>query len=181
MADGLNEQRAARVAELLSDFRVLQHYIAAAPVDPQDQDDYYAEGWVALRQCYTDGQHVLNSAAETRVPRARGGPEEQAKAELQQVLPDAYARRHEAQKIYLRQAAAQRWIDWRDQILQGQRPHAGHSEQLAACDAQLEAELAAITDDSVYADMRNSDYQMGRWTLEDPSLRQIQQWIRARR
>jgi len=82
----VNEQRAARVAELLSDFRVLQHYIAAAPVDPQDQDDYYAEGWVALRQCYTDGQHVLNSAAETRVPRARGGPEEQAKAELQQYV-----------------------------------------------------------------------------------------------
>ena len=98
----------------------------------------------------------MNCAAETRVPRVRGGPEEQAKAELQQyisscgcalkrllmcirVLLDAYSRRHEGQKIYLRQAAAQRWVGWRDQVLQGQRPHAGHTEQLAACDAQLRA------------------------------------------
>lgn len=53
------------------------------------------------------------------------------------VLLDAYARRHEAQKIYLRQLAAQRWISWRDQVLQGQRPHAGHTESLAAIDQQL--------------------------------------------
>ena len=53
------------------------------------------------------------------------------------VMLDAYSRRHEAQKIYLRQGAVQRWIGWRDQVLQGQRPHAGHTEQLAACDAQL--------------------------------------------
>ena len=50
---------------------------------------------------------------------------------------DAYSRRHEGQKIYLRQQAAQRWVGWRDQVLQGQRPHAGHTEQLTACDAQL--------------------------------------------
>lgn len=55
------------------------------------------------------------------------------------VLLDAYSRRHEAQKIWLRQGAAQRWIGWREQVLQGQRPHAGHAEQLAACDAQLRA------------------------------------------
>lgn len=131
---------------------------------------------------------------------------------------DAYSRRHEGQKIYLRQAAAQRWIGWREQVLQGQRPQTGHTQQLAACDSQLRAvctshstkrrnpasaeiagdsrlegrkfpyladttqqELAAITDDSIYSDMRSSDYQMGRWTLEDPSLRNIQRWVRARR
>ncbi|KAK0116937.1 hypothetical protein ONS96_012782 [Cadophora gregata f. sp. sojae] len=137
MADGLNDQRTARVADLLSDFRTLQYYIAAAPLDPEDPDDYYTEGYAALRQCSIDGQHILNCAAETRVPRVRGGPEEQAKAELQQVMLDAYARRHEAQKIYLRQGAAQRWIGWRDQVLQGERPHTGHTDQLAACDAQL--------------------------------------------
>jgi len=151
----VNEQRTARVADLLSDFRTLQYWIAAAPVDSYDQDDYYTEGWAALRQCSFDGQHILNCAAETRVPRVRGGPEEQAKAELQQyvflfkslsvekgangnrVMLDAYARRHEGQKIYLRQAAAQRWIGWRDEVLQGQRPHTGHTSQLDACDAQL--------------------------------------------
>lgn len=80
----VNDQRTARVAELLSDFRTLQYYIAGAPVDPPDQGDYYTEGWAALRQCSIDGQHILNCAAETRVPNVRGGPEEQAKAELQQ-------------------------------------------------------------------------------------------------
>lgn len=81
----VNDQRTARVADLLSDFRTLQIYIAAVAVDPVHQDDYYTEGYAALRQCSIDGQHILNCAAETRVPRVRGGgPEEQAKAELQQ-------------------------------------------------------------------------------------------------
>ena len=56
---------------------------------------------------------------------------------LTRVLLDAYSRRHEAQKIYLRQSAAQRWIGWRDHTLQGQPPQVGHTEQLALCDAQL--------------------------------------------
>lgn len=47
-------------------------------------EDYYTEGWAALRQCATDGQHILACAADTRVPSARGGPGEQEKAELQQ-------------------------------------------------------------------------------------------------
>ncbi|EPE27780.1 hypothetical protein GLAREA_04571 [Glarea lozoyensis ATCC 20868] len=180
MSDGLNDQRAERVADLLSDFRTLQYYIAGVSTEPLHQDDYYCEGWAALRQCSIDGQHVLNSAAETRVPRVRGGPEEQAKAELQQVMLDAFARRHEAQKIYLRQGAALRWVEWRDSVLAGERPHGGNANQLDACDVQLRVELAAITDDSIYADMRSSDYQMGRWTQEDPRLRDVQRWVRAR-
>lgn len=56
---------------------------------------------------------------------------------LQRILLDAYARRHEGQKILLRQAAAQRWIEYRDQILQGQRPHPGNHAQLQAIDNQL--------------------------------------------
>jgi hypothetical protein len=158
------------VAELLSDFRTLQYYIAEAPVNPIDMDDYYTEGWAALRQCALDGQHILNCAADVTVPCAMGGPEEQAKAELKQCvfsslsspfhdpppfiffssLPpahltlfrvnlDAYARRHEGQKIYLRQAAAQRWIEWRAQILMGGRPHSGNQAHLRACDEQLRA------------------------------------------
>ena len=86
----MNDQRTARVAELLLDFRTLQYWIAAAPADPQDQNDYHTEGWAALRQCSIDGQHILNCAAETRVPRVRGGPEEQAKAELQQYVTNAF-------------------------------------------------------------------------------------------
>ncbi|KAL2021821.1 hypothetical protein VTK56DRAFT_6595 [Thermocarpiscus australiensis] len=181
MADGLNEYRTARVAELLSDFRTLQYYIAAAPCNPPNMDDYYTEGWATLRQCALDGQHILHCAADITVPRATGGPEEQAKAELKQVHLDAYARRHEGQKIYLRQAAAQRWIEWREQILMGGRPHPGNEEQLRVCDQQLCMELANITDEAVYSELQMSDTAMGRWTDEDPSLRAVQRWLRSRR
>ncbi|KAJ2899627.1 uncharacterized protein MKZ38_002942 [Zalerion maritima] len=179
--DGLNPYRAQRVADVLSDFRTLQYYIAAAPTDPPNTEDYYTEGWAALRQCALDGQHILNCAADTSVPQASGGPEEQEKAELQQVLLDAFARRHEAQKIYLRQAAAQRWVDYRDSILAGSRPRSSHMPQLRIYDQQLRAELSGINDEAIYAELRGSDDLMGRWTAEDPSLRGVQRWARARR
>jgi hypothetical protein len=80
----VNDNRAERVADLLSDFRTLQYYIAAAPTDPPSQDDYYAEGWRVLRQCSLDGQYILNVAADTNVPRGHHSAAEQEKAELQQ-------------------------------------------------------------------------------------------------
>lgn len=150
----MNEFRTARVAEILDDFRTLQYYIAAAPTEPSNSEDHYTEGWAALRQCAIDGQHILECAADTSVPTPDGGEEEQRKAELKQyvaasrdspasstdlcrVLLDAYSRRHEGQKIYLRQGAAQRWIEWRDQVLQGARPTGRNRSQLQACDYQL--------------------------------------------
>ncbi|KAI1845133.1 hypothetical protein JX265_002782 [Neoarthrinium moseri] len=178
--DGLNEYRTARVAEVLEDFRTLQYYIAAAPSEPYNSEDFYTEGWAALRQCAMDGQHILNCAADTTVPETSGGEDEQQKAELKQVLLDAYARRHEAQKIYLRQAAAQRWIEYREQVLQGHRPSSSHRRQLRACDDQLRNELQQVTDDTIYQSLRNSDATMGRWTAEDPSLRAVQRWVRSR-
>ncbi|KAL7973975.1 hypothetical protein HDV63DRAFT_204022 [Trichoderma sp. SZMC 28014] len=179
--DGLNECRTARVAEVLADFRALQYYISAGPVEPENEEDYYTEGWAALRQCTIDGQYILDVAADTRVPAAQGGVEEQTRAELQQILLDAYARRHEGQKILLRQAAAQRWIEYRDQILQGQRPHPGNHAQLQAIDIQLRAELTAITDEYVYTELLTADQSQGRWTMEDPSLHRIQRWLQSRR
>ncbi|OAQ70685.2 hypothetical protein VFPPC_03120 [Pochonia chlamydosporia 170] len=179
--DGLNECRTARVAEILSDFRTLQYYITSAPSDPENAEDYYTEGWNALRQCAFDGHHILECAADTRVPVAEGGEEEQTKAELKQVLLDAFSRRHEGQKIYMRQCAAQRWLEYRDLILQGQRPQQASQQQLHACDRQLRAELASITDESVYAELAASDQVLGRWTVEDPSLRSVLRWLRQRR
>ena len=167
----MNEYRTMRVAEILDDFRTLQYFIAAVAADPPNMEDYYTEGWAALRQCALDGQHILNCAADVSVPRTSGGPEEQAKAELKQfvflspfppsshpvfsslstcrMIPvlieielhrvhlDAYARRHEGQKIYLRQAAAQRWIEWREQLLTSGQSHSSIASQLRAIDQQL--------------------------------------------
>ncbi|CAJ2502659.1 Uu.00g100530.m01.CDS01 [Anthostomella pinea] len=179
--DGLNEYRRAHVAEVLSDFRTLQFHIAAAPTDPPNGADYQTEGWAALRQCGLDGLHILNCAADTSVPQTgAGGEVEQEKAELRQVLLDACARRHVAQKIYLRQAAAQRWVEYREQVLQGQRPNLSHRRLLRACDEHLRNELAQVTDDAVYQELQSSDLAMGRWIAEDPGLRQVQRWVRAR-
>ena len=79
----MNEYRTARVAEVLEDFRVVQYYIAAVPADPENAEDYYLDGYAALRQCAIDGQHILNCAADTSVPSA-SSEEEQMKAELKQ-------------------------------------------------------------------------------------------------
>ncbi|EFQ28984.1 hypothetical protein CGRA01v4_11326 [Colletotrichum graminicola] len=179
--DGFNEYRIIRVAEVLDDFRTLQFYIAAAPSEPANMEDYWTEGWAALRQCSLDGQHILNCAADTSVPQASGGSAEQEKAELKQCLLDAFARRHECQKIYLRQAAAQRWISHRDSILQGESPNSRNGPQLRACDQRLRTELSMITDDAIYTQLQASDCAMGRWTAEDPSSRGVQRWLRARR
>lgn len=81
----VNQERTQRVADLLADFRNLQHYIAATPTDCPHPDDYYTEGWAALRQCALDGQHILNAAADTHVPRGRTA-DEQDKVELQQLV-----------------------------------------------------------------------------------------------
>ncbi|TQN72098.1 hypothetical protein CSHISOI_03407 [Colletotrichum shisoi] len=179
--DGLNMYRTIRVGEVLSDFRTLQYYIAAAPTDPTNMEEYYTEGWAALRQCSLDGQHILDCAADTSVPTVNGGPLEQEKAELNQCMLDSFARRHECQKIYLRQAAAQRWIGNRDGALQGGRPNSRNGSHLRACDQQLRVELSTITDEAIYNQLRASDRSMGRWTAEDPSLRSVQRWLRARR
>ncbi|KEY66093.1 hypothetical protein S40285_04099 [Stachybotrys chlorohalonatus IBT 40285] len=178
--DGLNPYRTTRVAEILADFQTLQYYIAAAPVEPENPDDYYTEGWAALRQCAIDGQNILDVAADTSVPTASDADEQQ-KAELKQIHLDAYSRRHEGQKIYLRQAAAQRWIKYREQVLQGDRPSSRNRSPLRACDNQLRAELAAVSDEYIYSELQASDAAMGRWTAEDPSLRSVLRWLRGRR
>lgn len=78
------------MAEVLADFQSIQYYIAAAPVDPVNVDDYYTEGWSMLRQCNFDGQRILNCGADTSVPKASGGPDEQVKAELKLYVPSSF-------------------------------------------------------------------------------------------
>jgi hypothetical protein len=84
----VNEQRAVRVRDLIFEFKNIQHHIAAAPAQPANPQDCFTEGWEVMRQCRMDGQHILNVAADTRVPQALGGPAEQVKAELQQYAPE---------------------------------------------------------------------------------------------
>ncbi|KKA30950.1 hypothetical protein TD95_001321 [Thielaviopsis punctulata] len=185
----VNQYRQMRVAHLLTEFRTLQHYIANAPQTPNDMTEYYTEGWTALRNCHADGQHILDCAADTSVPTPNGGPDEQSKAELQQIHLDAYSRRHMGQKIYLRQQAAICWIERRANILQGCKPTAATKPHLAANDQQLRnvrlsfaliPDLAAITDEYVYQQLYMADIAGNQWVNEDPSLSRVTRWIDTR-
>ncbi|KAK1756815.1 hypothetical protein QBC47DRAFT_443449 [Echria macrotheca] len=179
MSDGLNEYRQHRVLQLLGDFTNIQVFITSVPAEPENPEDRNTEGWAALRQCYIDGQQILQAGMDFTVPTSSGGTDEQDKAELKKCYLDAYARRHVARKIYLRQEACMRWVQWREQVLNGGRPHSGNHSQLRALDHQLRAELGTISDESVYNMLRNEDFGMERWIDEDPSLRAVTRWIRT--
>lgn len=179
--DGFNECRTARVAELLADFRLLQLQITSVSIEPPDMEDYYTQGWAALRQCSIDGHFILECAADTSVPTSPYGQLEVDKAELQQVLLDACSRRHEGQKILLRQQAVQRWIDCRAKVLQGGRPRPELHPHLEALDKKLAADFDFITDEFIYSNLLAADMSQGRWTVEDPSLQTILHWLRERK
>ncbi|SZF05859.1 unnamed protein product [Blumeria hordei] len=182
MADGLNPKRSQRVAELLSDFRSLQHQIASAPAEPQDPNETRSAGWTLLLQCVLNGQRILECGADTQVPRgprSQNSEEEQDKAELRQVHLDAFSRRHAAQKIRLRQLAALEWVERRVDALR-RRGDPECAAFLRASDTHLANVVASITDEVVYGNMRRTDSQRGRWINEDPSLIQVQRWISAR-
>ncbi|KIW08743.1 hypothetical protein, variant [Verruconis gallopava] len=172
MADGYNHARAMRVAEIISDFRNLQHYMAQIQANPS-AEEYYLPGYSLLRACITEAQAVLAS------PYVYGGnadPEgdlEAEKAQLRAIIIDAGVRRFQLQRCYLRAVAALRWINGRAQILQGQQPHSGHTAQLQQVDATLQQEVASITDQHVEYSLRAQDTVQGKWLDEDPSLATI--------
>jgi hypothetical protein len=60
MMCAVNEARAMRVAEIMNDFRNLQHYIAQIKANPSPEE-YYEEGYAILRQCAADAQAVLTA------------------------------------------------------------------------------------------------------------------------
>lgn len=71
-----------RVAEIMNDFRNLQHYIAQIKANPLPEE-YYEEGYAILRQCAADAQAVLAAQYDSgflQVPTSNG---EQQKVQLQ--------------------------------------------------------------------------------------------------
>lgn len=132
----VNHARAIRVAEIMTDFRNLQHYVAQVRASPEPEE-YYLEGFAVLRHCAAEAQAVL-SAPFSATPSPDGDPE-QEKAQLRSVILDASIRRFRCQKVYLRATAAMRWVNSRQSVLRGQKPHAGHMPALQAVDNSLRA------------------------------------------
>ena len=107
------------------------------------------------------------------------------------MLLDASVRRFQAKKIHLRALAAMRWVNGRYAVLQGQKPHQGHTAALQRLDLALRTvsrivsgqesellivcsqELAAVTNERVFNDLRMADQQAGYYLQDDPSLQRI--------
>ncbi|KAJ5174402.1 uncharacterized protein N7482_000279 [Penicillium canariense] len=178
MADGLNQARAVRVAELINDYRTLLLHISHQQVDAIPED-YYEEGFVVLRECHAAAQRLLSANYQPCPVTGRGNAETE-KAELQRVIIDSSTRRFQAHKIYLRAAAARRWAMTRTNILRGQRPTPAHAAALKGVHATLQQELARVTDQHVVADLRAADLRAGHWLDDDPSLDTMRRWIQGR-
>ncbi|KAF2503371.1 hypothetical protein BU16DRAFT_38529 [Lophium mytilinum] len=178
MADGLNDARAMRVAEIMSDFRNLQYYIAQIRATPT-AEEYYLEGYALLRQCATEAQAVLSAPFAASTTSPDGNPERE-KAQLRSIILDSAIRRFQCQRAYLRAHAALRWMNSRNAVLRGQKAHAGHFQALQAIDNTLRVELSGITDQHVDYTLRSQDATQGKWLAEDPALVTIQQILAAR-
>ncbi|THZ59082.1 hypothetical protein D6C86_05946 [Aureobasidium pullulans] len=124
----VNEARAMRIAEILSDFRHLQHAIANIRANPS-AEEYYEEGYCVLRQCAAEAQALLNQPFDCQGPEPDGDGE-QEKAQLQRVMLDASIRRFKIQQIHLKASAALRWLTSRNAILGGNRPQPIHTPAL---------------------------------------------------
>lgn len=62
----------------------------------------------------------------------------------------------------------------------GHASRRSHSGQTKLADIGGAQELVQITDEVVYQDLQMNDIAVGRWAGEDPSLRAVQRWLRAR-
>ncbi|OJD34601.1 uncharacterized protein BKCO1_2200068 [Diplodia corticola] len=171
MADGLNDARAIRIAEIMTDFRNLQHYIAQIRVSPAP-DEFYLQGYTLVRQCHAEAQAILNAPFDANT--SPGESVEQQKTLLKAVLLDSSIRRFRCQRVYLRATAAMRWINSRGALL---REEGASAEALQKVDESLQSELANITDEYVEYSLRSEDAQQGKWLHEDPGLAVIQQCL----
>ena len=77
----VNDARAMRVAEIVSDFRNLQHYMAQIQASPS-AEEYYLPGYSLLRACITEAQAVLAAPYTQSSSAGPGGNLEAEKAQL---------------------------------------------------------------------------------------------------
>lgn len=178
MADGYNDARTARVTELMRDYQNIQRRIAQMQATP-NADEYHEVGYTTLRNAHVEARALLNAPFPPGLLHPPTSADETAKQQLKRVIIDGAARRFKAQKIYLKAAAATKWINKRNSILQGQKPRNCHIPQLQQADNTLRNDLAAITDSRIINDFRTADQQNRYWLVEDPTLQQILGWIRA--
>jgi hypothetical protein len=65
-----------RVAEIMTDFRNLQHYLVQLRASPT-AEEYYLEGYSLLRQCTTEAQTILQTPFSGSSGAMTGDPEQE--------------------------------------------------------------------------------------------------------
>lgn len=88
MADGLNQARAMRIAEIMGDFRNIQHYIASIRARPSNEE-YNEEGFVLLRRCVAEAQALLAQPFQTASSNNGKGGEQEKRGELRRYVESA--------------------------------------------------------------------------------------------
>lgn len=81
MSDGLNQARAMRIAEIMNDFRNIQHYIASIRLRPSNEE-HNEDGYVLLRRCIAEAQALLAQPFPDSVSSNANGDEEEKRGEL---------------------------------------------------------------------------------------------------
>ncbi|QIW95246.1 hypothetical protein AMS68_000764 [Peltaster fructicola] len=172
----VNQARAMRVAEIVTDYRNIQTRISQIRASPT-AEEYNEVGFALLRQCESEAREILAQPFPTDNNTARD--EEQIKQQLRRIIIDSAVRRFRVQKIFLRMSAALSWISKRTQVLQGSKPSAQHAAALNAITQALRQDLISITDARIEASLRDIDTRAGKWVLEDPPLTLIQRLVGA--
>lgn len=153
-----------RILEIMNDFRTLQMHISSlvsrSEATPPDQQSFYLDGYVVLRQSAAESQAILathynpgnlgiqaGNVPETEVQKATLQRYVEAQAFAQRkdgpmltwsrIILDSSTRRFQAHKIYLRASSGIRWIQMRTRILRGERPSQKHANALRAADLRL--------------------------------------------
>ncbi|KAI1915911.1 hypothetical protein LOZ58_000350 [Ophidiomyces ophidiicola] len=178
MADGLNEARALRVAELMNDFRTLLLHISQLKTDAPSGEEF-EEGYTLMRRCLGEARGLISTQFNTESIHNSNADGEWQKVQLQRIILDASARRFQAHRLYLRMAAARRWAMTRAQVLQGQKPGPSHRGALRAADETLRNDLLQLTDPYIRNDLWSADVRAGHWLSEDPELSTILNWFRT--
>lgn len=70
----VNDARAVRITEIMTDFRNLQHYLSQLRATPT-AEEYYLEGYSLLRSCASEAQTILQTPFSASTGASTGDPE----------------------------------------------------------------------------------------------------------
>jgi len=87
----VNDARAMRVAEVMNDFRTIQHKISQYHVNAS-QAEYHLAGYAILRQCHAEAQAVLATHFDPGSVQSSGTSAEQTKRQLQRYAKSIHSR-----------------------------------------------------------------------------------------